>query len=510
MAERLCDRLQTGLGEFDSLSRLVIQYKMLEFKKKIHNKRKKNRFHPVIDLVEKFRKVLLSYEFEEIINPSIINEKDVYKQYGPEAPLILDRSFYLAGLSRPELGVSKEIANELKKIANVDIAKLRKIFRKYKEGKIEADDLIEELVKKLKIRTEQATAILTLFPQLKKLKPIMTRLVLRSHMTAAWFLTISSLIEKRVLPLKLFSIGTKFRREQQQDLLHLYESLTASLVIVDEKLSLKNSKRLTKEVLSKLGFKKVIFKTKTATSNYYTPGTEFEVFVRNKGKSIEVGDGGLYSKVSLANYNIPYPVFNVGFGIERIAMVKENVDDIRLLVYPQFYAPLFFTDKEIANGIKLKEKPKTKWGQELARKIALGILKYKDEIGPRKFLIYKGRGIKVFISEPEADKKLLGPAGLNVVYVHDGNILGVDEKYEKFNEIVKKGIRVYSFIEAISNLFASLAEKKVFGRHTIKIADTLPSINLKLEKPIEKFITSKNKKIGVRGPIFIDVEIEKE
>lgn len=471
---------------------------------------KKSKSHPVMDLVEKIRKVLLNLGFEEIINPLIINEEDVYKQYGPEAPLILDRSFYLAGLPRPELGISKENTAKIKKIVNINIKRLQKVFREYKEGKIEADDLVGELVKRLKIKTKQAIAILTLFPKLRKLKPISTKLVLRSHMTAAWFLTISSLIKKKVLPLKLFSIGTKFRKEQQQDSLHLYESLTASLVVVDKKLNLEDGKRLTKKILSRLGFKKIIFKTKTATSNYYAPGTEFEVFAKQKGKSIEIGDGGLYSPVSLANYDIPYPVFNVGFGVERIAMLTKNIADIRLLVYPQFYAPLFFTDKEIANSIKLKRQPETKWGKGLAKKIAAAILEYKNEIGPKKFLIYKGQGIKLFISEPEDNKKLLGPAGLNAIHVYNGNILGINEKDKRFNEVIKKGTRVYSYIEAISNLFAYFAEKKFFGRHTIKTADTLPSINLGLEKIIEKFITSKNKNIDVGGPIFVDIEIEKK
>ena len=469
----------------------------------------KNKSHFVMDLADKFRKILLNLGFEEIINPSIISEKDVYKQYGPEAPLILDRSFYLANLPRPELGISKKIATKIKKVADIDIIKLQKLFRGYKEGKIEADNLVEELVKELKITTEQAMAILNLFPELKKLKPIPTKSVLRSHMTAAWFLTISSLIKKRILPLTLFSIGTKFRREQQQDPLHLYESLTASLVVVNKKISLEDGKALTKKILSKLGFKEIIFKIKVATSKYYAPGTEFEVFVKKMGKSIEVGDGGLYSPISLANYNIPYPVFNVGFGVERIAMLRGGISDIRQLVYHQFYAPPFFTDKEIANAIRLKERPETKWGKELAKKIATGILKYRNEIGPKKFLIYQGRGIKVFISEPEANKKLLGPAGLNVVYVYNGEIFGISKEDKRFAEVIKKGIRICSFIEAISNLFARLAEKKSFGRHTIRIVDTLPSINLELEEVVEKFITSKNKKIYVLGPVFIDIEIEK-
>lgn len=473
------------------------------------SKSKEKKFHPVMDLADKFRKVLLDLGFEEMINPSIVSEEDVYKQYGSEAPLILDRSFYLAGLLRVDLGISEEMMTEIKKIGDINIAELQKIFREFKEAKIEADNLIEEMVKQLKIKTEQAIEILTLFPGLKDLKPVPTKFVLRSHMTAAWYLTISALIQKNYTSLKLFSIGPKFRREQRQDALHLYESLSASLAIADKKIGLKEGKKLVNKILSKIGFKKAIFKTKPATSNYYALGTEFEVFIEQNNKVVEIGDGGMYSSDSLANYNIPYPVFNVGFGIERIAMIMRNIDDIRLLTYPQFYAKAFFDDKDIAAGIEFKERPTTKWGKDFTRTIMATILKHKDEIGPQKILIKKDQDIKLFLSEPEANKKLLGPAGLNVVYVYDGNILGINEKDEKFSEVIKKGIKVYSYIEALSNLFASLAENKNFGKHTVKMADTLPSINLNLKKEVEQFIVGQQKKIDVRGPVFIDFEIEK-
>lgn len=511
MAERLCDRLQTGLGEFDSLSRLCLSNLMIS--KKTHNNFHQNikgKAHPVMNFVEKLRNVLLKLEFEEIINPLIVNEEDVYKQYGAEAPLILDRSFYLAGLSRVELGISKEITAQIEKIADIDISKLKKVFRKFKEAKIEADDLVEELVKQLKIKTEQAIKILDLFPEMKDLKPIPTKLVLRSHMTAAWYSTVSSLVQKNPDLLKLFSVGPKFRREQRQDAFHLYESLSASVVIAGKKVDLKQGKKLTNEILTKLGFKKVSFVTKIATSNYYAQGTEFEIFIELNGKDVEIGDGGLYSSASLVNYNISYPVFNVGFGVERMVMLMEDINDIRLLVYPQFYSQQVFSDKEIASSIEFKQQPITQKGKNLVKKIADTILKNKDEIGAKKFLVYKRQGIKIFISEPEEGKKLLGPAGLNVVYVCGGNILGINEKDKKFADVVKNGVKVCSYTEAISNLFASIAEKKQFGKYAIKMADTLPSINLTLKKEVEQFIVGQQKKIDVRGPVFIDFEIEKE
>jgi len=40
----------------------------------------------------------------------------------------------------------------------------------------------------------------------------------------------------------------------------------------------------------------------------------------------------------LAKYKIWYPVLNLGFGVERIAMILKGVDDIRKLIYPEIYS----------------------------------------------------------------------------------------------------------------------------------------------------------------------------
>src|SRR4030042_292090 len=100
---------------------------------------------------------------------------------------------------------------------------------------------------------------------------------------------------------------------------------------------------------------------KKATSKYYSPQTEFEIFVQHpKTKEyIEIGDGGFYSPISLANYGIPYPVFNVAFGVERICMIKTEIEDIRKLVYPYFYENISFSDEEISKGVKYKYIPLT-------------------------------------------------------------------------------------------------------------------------------------------------------
>ena len=46
--------------------------------------------------------------------------------------------------------------------------------------------------------------------------------------------------------------------------------------------------------------------------------------------------------------DIQYPVFNAGFGIERILMIREGFTDVREAMFPQFYQAVELSDEEIA------------------------------------------------------------------------------------------------------------------------------------------------------------------
>ncbi len=100
------------------------------------------------NFLEKIRRKLIKLGFKEVINPIIIPESEIYKQYGCEAPIILDRIFYLAGLPRPDIGIS----NKLKKILedkHIKIEEFKAFLREYRKGKIESDEFVEELKKKI-------------------------------------------------------------------------------------------------------------------------------------------------------------------------------------------------------------------------------------------------------------------------------------------------------------------------------------------------------------------------
>ncbi len=56
----------------------------------------------------KLDKHILNLGFNETVNPVFVDEEDIYKQFGPEAPAVLDRCFFLAGLPRPDIGIGMD------------------------------------------------------------------------------------------------------------------------------------------------------------------------------------------------------------------------------------------------------------------------------------------------------------------------------------------------------------------------------------------------------------------
>jgi len=483
------------------------------------------RRHPIIDLVWRIRQILLSYGFEEVINPTIVDEADVYKEYGPEAPVILDRCFYLAGLPRPDIGLSRKKIGQIKYVVPTFTAEhvktLQRIFREYKEGGIEGDNFVEEIVSRLGVEPEKATEIVGLFPELQELKPIPMKLTLRSHMTALWFPVLASLQGKKSLPVKLFSIGPKYRREQKLDAFHLYESLIASLIVMAEDLSLEDGQELTRLILAELGFEDVSFQVKKATSKYYAPGMEMEAFVKFRKEWIEVGDIGLYSPVSLARYDIRFPVFNAGLGVERIAMLIEGVADIRKLTFPQLYAEVELDDLQLAKMIRIKAKPSTRYGNQVLNAIIETALKNADKPSPCEFLAFKGnilgRMVEVFVYEPDVGTKLIGPAAFNNIYVNNGNILGIPPKGLEHVPLVletrEKGISTgIRYLDAVAALATAKIEEMVRKMEPkelnvrVKMAKLPSDVNVEVDDLALRYITSKKKVVDVRGPVFVGVK----
>ncbi len=483
--------------------------------------------HPVHDYIQRTRDIFLGIGFDEMENYFLIPEEDVYKQYGEEAPVILDRVYYLATLPRPDIGISKEQAEAVQAVKDgLDITVLQRIFRKYREANIDSDELMEEISKSLELSRDRAIRVLNIFPEFKDIEPQPSKLTLRSHMTAAWYPTLAAIQHRRENPIKLFSIGPRFRREQRLDATHLKVHFGASCVLLDDEIDMEAGKELVSKILKELGFEDVDFVEKTAASNYYSK--EYEIF---DGKT-EIADWGLYSKRSLENYGIEGDVFNLGFGIERIIMALEGFEDIRELVYPQFYGAWDLNDEEIAASIRPKLMPDTGFGSKLSERIVTQALENADTKAPCKIKIYDGKltkknggleeegnnngesySLKVFLIEEEEGTSLCGPAYQNYVVVKGGEVYGVPLS-DKYNDIIEGSNKTeYRYIDAfalgIASKVESLIRKGEEGKfkYQVKMVKNLGDINLQMGGHAKRYIMSQSKKIDIRGPMFTGVAV---
>jgi len=482
--------------------------------------------HPVAEIAQRLREAFLAMGFEEMILPTVVEEQEIYRQYGPEAPIILDRCYYLATLPRPDIGLSNEKAALIRNLGvpldEEGIEAIQGILRDYKRGRLDADDLVEKFMETLKTSDANAIRIIReVFPEFTALKPIPTNLTLRSHLTSSWFNTLSVLQYRRTTPIKLFSVGPRYRREQSEDQTHLRSHFGASCVVLAEDVTLDIGKKVAEKLLEAFEFKNLRFQQKRATSKYYVPETEYEVFVNSKGgRWIEVADMGLYSPIALAHYDIEYPVLNLGLGVERLAMLMTKETDIRSLVYPQFYGEWSLSDAELARMVRMAQVPRTQEGKEIWASLVKTAKVEAERPSPCEVEAYNGqilnRNVTVTLYERDEGTKLLGPAAFNVIYVHDGNALGVPssgmDNIEAVRNARERGVSTgITYLDSVAALAVSTIESEAAkaAPHDVdlrvRVAQLPSDINVEISDVGSRYITGKQKRVMIKGPVFIGI-----
>jgi O-phosphoseryl-tRNA synthetase len=480
---------------------------------------KRAQAHPIFATINRLRETYLSLGFDEAENPVIIDEKDIYRQFGPEAMAVLDRVFYLGGLPRPNVGIARDRLDKInailgKTMASATEEKLRETLHAYKKSEIEGDDLTFEISKVLETDDGVVVHILDeVFPEFRELAPESSRSTLRSHMTSGWFMTLGSIWEKSPMPLRLFSVDRCFRREQAEGPTRLMTYHSASCIVAGEDVNLDEGKAVSEALLSAFGYTDFRFQPDEKRSKYYMPDSETEVYARHPVHGwVEVATFGMYSPSALAEYGIGVPVMNLGLGVERLAMIAYNANDVRQLCFPQFF-PRPLSDREITRAVHLREEPVSAEGKMLAGAIAKVAAANGTSPGPCSFDAWEGSlggaSVKVVVEEPESNAKLCGPACANEIFAHEGSVLGVPDT-EKWKQVRTEGVPTgISYLSAVSALAAARIEEAArCGKGAtvqVKMAKLPSDINLKIDEYAMRFITDNKKKVDVRGPVFLSV-----
>ena len=147
--------------------------------------------------------------------------------------------------------------------------------------------------------------------------------VLRTHTTVN---SIRYLSEHPESPLKVFTIGRNFRRENI-DSTHLPEFTQIEGILSEENADFNMLVGILKEFYKRIGFEKIKIKPS------YFPFTEpsLEVLVEYGGKTLEMGGAGIFRPEVTAPFNVKAPVLAWGLGLERLAMIRLGLKDIREL-----------------------------------------------------------------------------------------------------------------------------------------------------------------------------------
>jgi phenylalanyl-tRNA synthetase alpha chain len=156
------------------------------------------------------------------------------------------------------------------------------------------------------------------------------KMVLRTHMTAA---SVRQLFKTPAAPGKYFGIGRVFRREAI-DYKHLPVFTQVDGIIVEEKASLSHLIDILSEFYRRMGFKKI--EIRPSFFPYTEPSLEVQVWLDHRQEWVEMGGAGVFRKEVTTPLGCTAPVLAWGLGMERLAMINYNIDDLRKLYISNF------------------------------------------------------------------------------------------------------------------------------------------------------------------------------
>jgi len=149
------------------------------------------------------------------------------------------------------------------------------------------------------------------------------KMVLRTHTTCV---TIKHLADHKPDEARIFSLGRVFRNEKVS-YKHLVEFHQIEGVVVGKHATLRDLMGIQKEFYKRIGITKVKF---WPTFFPYTePSLQSMVYNDRLGKWVELFGMGIFRPEVTKPLGITKPVLAWGGGIERIAMLKYGIDDVR-------------------------------------------------------------------------------------------------------------------------------------------------------------------------------------
>ncbi len=246
------------------------------------------KLHPLRRLIEEIREVFLQMGFEEI-----------------RGPLIESGFWNFDALFVPQDHPAREMQDTFYIDAEFDLPE-------------------KEIIERVKNVHESGELANSIGWRYKWKESVARQGLLRTHTTAT---TIRYLAKIGNREAKVFSIGRVFRKEKIT-FKHLPEFHQCEGIVVG-KVTFRDLLGILKEFYKKMGFEKIRFRP--SYFPYTEPSLEVDVYFEEKETWLELGGAGIFRPEVTKPFGIDMPVLAWGLGLERLAMLKYGLNDIRQL-----------------------------------------------------------------------------------------------------------------------------------------------------------------------------------
>jgi phenylalanyl-tRNA synthetase alpha chain len=152
-------------------------------------------------------------------------------------------------------------------------------------------------------------------------------MVLRTHTTAT---SIRALAQNPEPPRKVFCVGRVFRNENIT-YKNLPEFTQVDGIIIDRDASFATLLGTLREFYRKMGFDQVRFKPEFFP--YTEPSAGVFAYLASRDKWLELGGSGVFRPEVTRPLGCTVPVLAWGLGLERLAMARYGLQDIRTLYW---------------------------------------------------------------------------------------------------------------------------------------------------------------------------------
>ncbi len=152
--------------------------------------------------------------------------------------------------------------------------------------------------------------------------------VLRTHTTAT---TVRALAADPVGPRRVFTVGRVFRRETV-DYKHLPIFFQVDGIVVDSEASFANLLGTLGAFYRRMGFEQ--FQFRPSFFPYTEPSVEVFIWYEKRQDWVEMGGAGIFRPEVTEPLGCSVPVLAWGLGLDRLAMMRYDLSDIRDLYFP--------------------------------------------------------------------------------------------------------------------------------------------------------------------------------